>query len=312
MPRNRNLTYKSLTLQQLRSLCETGRLGSFWAAAKALDVSHPTVWKQVHALQREFGLPLLETHRHGCQLTEAGRLLIDMAGPAVEAMATLRERFNAKLAETGTHITVAVTPRLLVEDLAPFVAEFRSRSLDSHFRFLETSEEGVVEAVEDRRADFGFTPTLLSEQQQRTLIAEPCYWVEARLITLPDHPLARRRRVHPRDLRPYPLVNSPYAYPSSNIRLVLDQYQVNTANYHVRADYTASIRRLVELGCGIGLIYAVPSMKTPSGLHERSMGRFFNNVLIHVLRRQGSFQPAPAESFITFIRQRLGKSGQKE
>jgi DNA-binding transcriptional LysR family regulator len=309
--RDRNLTYKGLTLQQLRSLCETGRLGSFWAAAKALDVSHPTVWKQVHALQREFGLPLVETHRYGCQLTEAGRLLIDMAGPAVESMATLKERFNAKLAETGTRITIAVTPRLLVEDLAPHAAAFRSRSLDTHFRFLETSEEGVVEAVEARRADFGFSPTLLSEEQQRTLIAEPCYWVEARLITPKGHPLARRRTVHPRDLRPYPLVNSPYAYPSSNIRLVLDQYQVGLANYFVRADYTASIRRFVELGCGIGLIYAVPSMKTPSRLHERSMSRFFNDVLIHVLRRQGSFQSTAAESFIKFIRQKLGKSRRK-
>ena len=38
------------------------------------------------------------------------------------------------------------------------------------------------------------------------------------------------------------------------------------------------------------------------------MSRYFNNVLIHVLRRQGSFQSAPAESFIEFIRQKLGKS----
>jgi molybdate transport repressor ModE-like protein len=307
MARKRNLTYKGVTLQQLRSLCETGRLGSFWAAAKSLELSHPTVWKQVHALEREFGLPLVETHRHGCQLTEAGRLLIGMAGPAVEAIATLHDRFHAKLAETGTHFTIALTPRLLMEDLAPCVAEFRSRTLDARFRFMETSEEGVVEAVEARRADFGFTPTLLTEEQQRTLVAEPGYWVEARLITPKDHPLARRRTVHPRDLRPFPLVNSPYAYPSSNIRQVLDHYQVGEANYYVRADYTASIRRFVELGCGIGLIYAVPSSRPVSRLHERSMSRFFDNVLIHVLRRQGSFQSAPAESFIRLVRQKLGK-----
>ena len=78
-------TYKRLTLQQLRSLCETGRLGSFWAAAHALDVSHPTVWKQVHALEREFHVRLVETDHSGCQLTPAGRLLVEMAGPATTA-----------------------------------------------------------------------------------------------------------------------------------------------------------------------------------------------------------------------------------
>lgn len=308
MARQRNVTYKGLTLQQLRSLCETGRLGSFWAAAKALDVSHPTVWKQVHALEREFGLALVETHRHGCQLTEAGRLLAAMAGPAVEAMSSLRERFQAILAETGTRFTVAVTPRLLLEDLAPCVAEFQSRAPHVRFRFVETSEEGVVETVEARRADFGFTPTLLNEEQQRTLIAEPSYWVEARLITPKDHPLARRRTIHPRDLRPYPLVNSAFAYPSSNIRQVLDHYQVGVAKYFVRADYTASIRRFVELGCGIGLVFAVPGQKVRSRLHERSMSRYFNNVLIHSLRRQGGFLSAPAEAFVKLIRRKLGKA----
>lgn len=308
MPRMHDLTYKGVTLQQLRSLCETGRLGSFWAAAKTLELSHPTVWKQVHALERELGVPLVETHRYGCQLTEAGRTLIAMAGPAVESIATLGERFHAALSKAGTHITIAVTPRLLAEDLAPCVAAFRSKSPETRFRFLEASEEGVIDAVEGRLADFGFTPTLLSEEQQRLLFAEPGYTVEARLIVPKNHPLVRRRTIHPRDLRPYPLVNSPFAYPSSNIRQVLDQHQVGATSYFVCADYTASIRRFVELGCGIGLIYAVPSQTAPSKLHERSMSRFFSSVLIHVLRRQGSFLAAAAESFIRFVRRRLGKA----
>src|SRR5262249_61162 len=94
--------------------------------------------------------------------------------------------------------------------------------------------------------------------------------------------------------------------PSSNIRGVLDEHQVGLAGYSVRADYTASIRRLVELGCGIGLIYAVPSARPCARLHERSMRRFFNDVLIHSLRRQGGFQSGPAEAFIRLVRQKLG------
>lgn len=158
MARQRNRPYKGLTLQQLRSLCETGRLGSFWAAASALEVSHPTVWKQVHELERELGVLLVETHRQGCRLTEAGRLLIEIAGPAVESIATLLNRFQARLRDAGSLLTIAVTPRLLVEDLAACVAEFQSQAPDTRFRFVETGEEGVLEAVEARRADFGYSP----------------------------------------------------------------------------------------------------------------------------------------------------------
>lgn len=302
----RNPTYKRLTLQQLRSLCETGRLGSFLAAASALEVSHPTVWKQVHALERAFGVPLVETHRSGCQLTQAGRLLIEMAEPTVESIATLPDRFHDRMLEAGSHLTIALTPRLLVEDLAACVAAFRAKSRNMRFRFLETGEEGVIEAVEARRADFGFTPTLLTEEQQRTLVAEHCYDVEARLITPKQHPLARRRHVHPRDLRSYPLINSPYAYPSSNIRVVLDRHTVGQESYVVHTDYTASIRRFVELGCGIGLVYSVPSARGPSNLHERSMSRYFSNVMIHAIKRKGGFQSAPGEAFLAFVRHKLG------
>lgn len=297
-------TYKRLTLQQLRSLCETGRLGSFWAAANALDVSHPTVWKQVHALEREFHVRLVETDRSGCQLTPAGRLLVAMAGPAVEALATLPQRFGDMLQKAGTQLNIAVTPRLLVEDLAACVAQFQARFPDTSFRFIESSEEAVIDDVEARRADIGFTPTLLNEAQQRLLTAELSYVVEARLITPKNHPLARRRTIHPRHLRPYPLVNSTAAYPSSNIRTVLDRYQVQGRPL-VHADYTASIRRFVELGCGIGLVYAVPSMRTPSKLHERSMRRWFSDVSIHAIRRQGGFQSTAVEAFLKFVRSRL-------
>src|SRR5437667_12108957 len=96
--------YKELTLQQLRSLCETARQGSFVAAARTLDLSQPTVWKQVHALEREFGVKLVDPHGRGCALTAAGQLLIEMIGPAVESIAAVRERFRVALAEEGERL----------------------------------------------------------------------------------------------------------------------------------------------------------------------------------------------------------------
>jgi DNA-binding transcriptional LysR family regulator len=140
------------------------------------------------------------------------------------------------------------------------------------------------------------------------LVAEPSYASEAFLITPWNHPLAKRRTVHPRDLVGYPLVNSPSAYPSSNVRAVLDRYDVFQADYLVQVDYTASIRRMVELGCGIGLIYAVPSVKPPSDLHERSMSRYFDDVSIRVIRRQGGIHAAAADVFIEFVRMKLGRA----
>ena len=95
MPTSRG--YKALTLQEIQCLSETGRLGSLMAAAGSLNLSHPTVWKQVHALERFLGVPLVETHARGCYLTAAGHLLVEMIGPAMESFTTLQERFHAAL-----------------------------------------------------------------------------------------------------------------------------------------------------------------------------------------------------------------------
>jgi molybdate transport repressor ModE-like protein len=73
--------YKEIQLQQLRSFCETARLGSLTAAANSLGLSQPTVWEQVHALERDLGVPLMERHSRGCRLTENGRRVAVLAAP---------------------------------------------------------------------------------------------------------------------------------------------------------------------------------------------------------------------------------------
>src|SRR5437588_7871544 len=56
MPGRPGRAYKEITLQQLRSFCETVRLGSLTAAADSLGLARPTVWKQVHALEHHLGI----------------------------------------------------------------------------------------------------------------------------------------------------------------------------------------------------------------------------------------------------------------
>src|SRR5262245_34410414 len=104
--RSLHRAYKEVQLQQLRSFCETARLGSLAAAAKALGIAQPTVWEQVHALEREFGTQLIESHRRGCRLTDAGRLLVELAVPVVAGAESLKKNFKERRAEIGGEGTV--------------------------------------------------------------------------------------------------------------------------------------------------------------------------------------------------------------
>src|SRR2546423_15527035 len=79
-------TYKEIRLQQLRSFCETARLGSLTAAAASLGLSQPTVCEQVHALERAVDAKLIERQAHGCRLTDAGRVVAELAAPPVPSL----------------------------------------------------------------------------------------------------------------------------------------------------------------------------------------------------------------------------------
>lgn len=298
--------YKRSRLQQLQCLCETARLGSFLAAAAALDVSNPTVWKQVHALEREFGAQLVEPHGRGCHLTTAGQLLVELAGPAVESMATLRERFQSAVHDTSLDLRIAVTPQILQVELAPCLAKFHRGHPQVRFRFLELPVDEVASAVQDRRADFGFTTSRLTEEQQRGLLTEPAYTLEVRLLAPKGHPLARRRAVRPRDLRLYPLVNAPGEYWDTHLGPVLDAADGGPGVPPiVQASFMFSIHRLVELGFGIGLILAVPSAPPDRRFHERSMRRYFGTLVVHLVRRRGAFRAPPGEAFMALVRREL-------
>jgi molybdate transport repressor ModE-like protein len=290
--------YKEIQLQQLRSFCETARLGSLTAAARALGLAQPTVWEQVHALERALGVTLIERHARGCRLTDSGRRVADLAAPLVQGVASFQRTVREALGQGPTQLTLATTQRILVEDLPETVVAFEQEHPHVQLRLLELRIEQVPLAVEAGEADLGLTTEQATGPQHARLRFEPAYQLDLFLITPRDHPLARRRHVEPRDLLAYPLVNAPQGIPDPTVTATLDRlgaFQVQPRR--VEAFYTAVIRRYVELGFGIGLIVGLPSRPPSTTLHERSMSRHFGHVTVNLVLRKGEHAEGPARAF---------------
>jgi DNA-binding transcriptional LysR family regulator len=268
------------------------------------------VWKQVHALEREFGVKFVEPHGRGCTMTAAGQLLVEMIGPAVESIAAVRERFRAALADEGEQLAVAVTPRVLLDDIAPCVTKHHAQFPKTRFTFLELVDGEVAGAVLERHADLGFTPTPLTGEQLGLLAMEPAYALEVRLITPKDHPLARRRMVRPQDLSHYPILNRPPTGAATALaRFLAEHYGARRRPAAlVHAGFASSVRRFVKMGYGIALIPMPPSVPPDPDLHERPMRRHFEDITVGLVRRRGGYIPAVGEEFIRLVRQELGSS----
>jgi len=300
-------SYKEIQLQQLRSFCETARLGSLTAAAKALGLAQPTVWEQVHALERALAVTLIERHARGCRLTESGRFVAELAAPLVQGMAAFQRTVRERLGHVDTRLTMASTQRILVEDLPASIRAFEDSHPHVQLRLLELRVEQVPVAVESGQADLGLTIEQETDRRNPWLSHEPAYELDIFLVTGKDHPLARRRRFRPTDLLGYPLVNSPQGIPDPALTTRLEKLGVfKTGPRRVEAYYTAVIRRYVEMGFGIGLIVGLPGHASSAHLHERSVSRHFGRVGVNFVWRRGEPQIGPARAFAETIRASLG------
>lgn len=302
-------TYKEVRLQQLRSFCETARLESLAGAAKSLGLAGPTVWEQVHALERAFAAKLVEPHGRGCRLTAEGRLLASLAAPLVGGIDTLQRNFEEARGQVETWLTVAATQRMLVEDLPEPVVEFERRFPLVRLRLRELGNEQVTVAVESGEADLGLAPAFYTDPSNPWLDGEPAYALDFHLVTPSDHPLTLRRRIRPRDLLPYPLVNAPGSVPNPATNALLDGQGAFAAQpRRVEAIYTAVIRRYVELGFGIGIVAGLPGrMPSSSLLHERPLGREFGQLPIHSVWRKGASPQGPARAFLDTVKTLLNR-----
>jgi DNA-binding transcriptional LysR family regulator len=144
-----------LRLQQLRSFCETARLGSLTAAAASLGLTQPTIGEQVHALEREFGEQLVEPHGRGCRLTDAGALLANMAAPLIAGIDSLKAGYYEARQRQLSRITIAGSPRVLAEDILDCLPEFERRHPSAQLTCMELNVERIAEAVQSGKADLG-------------------------------------------------------------------------------------------------------------------------------------------------------------
>ena len=277
--------YKDVTLGQLRSFCETARRGSLTAAAAALRLAHPTVWKQVHALEKTFGKTLIVPHARGCRLTEAGEALLRLAAPNVFDLESLKRRLDEDLETIDVRINVVAPARLLSEDVAPCLPNYLAKYPQVRLTLSDVPNSEIEEAVESGRAEFGFAT--ISGRVSPLLESEPWYELDVSLLAPRNHPLAKRRTVRVADLCKYPLLNSRQTLADPAVHAKIERAGLfDVGPRQVEARNAGILRELVAQGTGVALVIGKP-FRQSAALHERVMSREFGRSRIHLVRRRG-------------------------
>lgn len=178
----------------LNAFHAVARSGGFTAAAKRLNIGQPTVSMHVAALEAQFGVELFHRRGRRVELTALGRELLTITeglfGREEEAIELLRA---AQARETGSLRIGTVRPLDAMEICARLLEQYPNLRLA--VRLLSAPD--VLHGLMNFDSDVGIIghptddPRFFSAFYKRYRI---------NLIVHVDHPLARRRTIHIKDL----------------------------------------------------------------------------------------------------------------
>ncbi len=238
-----------MDFRELRTFCTVAKLGSISAAARALDLGQPAATKHLKKLEEEVGVSLLQRGKRPIQLTTAGTVLLEMAGPLVEGMAAL-ESFRFDVDRSAT-VTIASTAVLIAQVLPAPVRSFRQKHQGNLLRLWPRGEADILAMVASGEADLGVVPTA---DVPVGFDFAPLFTIGRTLVAPKGHPVSDLPEVTFSTLARWPLVM--LGVRSRTRRLLDEAFQRRSISYElaVETDSLEAIKQYVAGGEGISIL----------------------------------------------------------
>jgi DNA-binding transcriptional LysR family regulator len=238
-------------LRQLEILQAIAETGSFTACGKKLHVSQSAISRQILLLEDELGEPLFLRVGRQVRMT-----------PAAESLVQLGQRVFLDVRETVGSITdrtreLRGTLRLsggmtvCLYVFPPLLKHLRRVHPQLDVRLTVALAGRSVQEIRGGRVDAGLLTLPVEESDMVTV---PVLREELLLVTIPTHPLAKRRKVAARDLAGLPFVLFEMG---SATRRVIDHFFASEKiepTIVMDTENVEIIKAMVKTGLGVGIV----------------------------------------------------------
>jgi len=197
--------YKEMRVSQLRALIELDRNRGFSRAAAALQLTTPSVWQQIRALEADFGCSLVQVNGHDVTLTEEGQMLLMLIQPVVSGFDSLRSQFEEMKQSRGTRLTVAAPTDVLMNELPDVIRRYRKDCPDVAITVIDRSSAEARKLIEAGEVDLALAGNL-GDPLAKTLSAESIMTFPFMLLCPKKHPLVHLKSVTAEAVAGYPIV----------------------------------------------------------------------------------------------------------
>jgi LysR family cys regulon transcriptional activator len=243
-----------MNIQQLRYLNEVVRCNlNISEAAAALFTSQPGVSKQIRLLEEELGVDIfVRNGKRIAAVTDPGHEVLGIARRILQESENLRQvGHEFKRQESGT-LTIATTHTQARYALPGVVQAFTRDYPEVKLGLHQGNPTQIAEQLLSGEADIGIATESLALYE--ALVTLPCYEWHHCVVTPPDHPLLREKRLTLKNLAQYPIITYDFAFTGRNkINQAFSDAGI-TPNIALTAIDADVIKTYVELGLGVGII----------------------------------------------------------
>jgi DNA-binding transcriptional LysR family regulator len=240
-----------MDLRQLEILQAIADTGSFTACGRKLHVSQSAISRQIALLEEELGEPLFLRIGRKVRMT-----------PAAEALVQLGQRVSQDVRETVASVTdrtreLRGTLRLsggmtvCLYIFPTLVKQLRRSHPKLDVKMMVATAGRSVEEIRAGHVDTGLLTLPVDEADLVTL---PVLREELLLVTMPGHPLAKRKKISAQDIAGEPFV----AFDAgSGTRRVIDRFFLSEniePNIVMETENVEIIKAMVKTGLGIGIV----------------------------------------------------------
>ena len=306
--------FKEVRFRQIRALVETARCGSFAEASRQLGMATPSVWRQVRALEEEYGVSLVVARGQELHLTGDGELLADLAGPIVEGFDSLRRVFADRQGKTERILRVAAPATVLNSSLREPVADYQRTHANVKLSLIDAPSRDAFTLLAEDRADLAIIGQPEGMEVPARFEAVPLARFAFQAVCLATNPFAAIRKPTLRDLLRQPLI---LAGEASSSRMQFDHLVARAGladrvNICLTANNLALILNYVAIGMGVALITrpAREATPIPPELEQQLVFRDLSHILGHeqvvLLHPRGRHELSHVRSFRERVVAELG------
>jgi DNA-binding transcriptional LysR family regulator len=302
--------YKQLGLTQLRSFCAVCQHRGYAAAARVLLLTSPAVWEQMQALERHYGVRLLERHAGGVRATAQGERLLALIGPHLAGLDSTRDTLQQEAGAIPQQVTLVTNLRVLVEEVSRATRQFQSRYPSVRLRLNYTGIDEVEPRVLRGEADVALTLDPGPDRApSQGATYEPAGEVAFLLVTPRQHPLMKLRALRFEHIVRYPLVlGEPGAYSRQRVQEVLHRLDL-TGKANVVAETSSDEYTLscVRAGMGVGITVGTGRGHLYDGLGVRTLRQWLGSARVGFLWKRGAHVPILQRELADAIRKGINE-----